>query len=195
MQENEGSRLGSNRLIRYDTSIISATNRNLRELVDAGRFRQDLFYRLFAVEIVIPPLRERREDIAALTVAFVQDVCHQFDKTLSGVSKELISVFERYSWPGNARQLRREVERAVALTPNSEPLTPDRCSTELTTEVKNSDFGDMQDLSLPRHVKELEVKLIETALKRSCGGKEQAARLLGITRQGLHKKLTRYADV
>ena len=171
IQENEGARLGSNRLISYDASIISASNRNLRDLVEIGLFRQDLFYRLFAVEIVIPPLRERREDIAALTVAFVQDVCHQFDKTLCGVSKELISVFERYPWPGNVRQLRREVERVVALTPNSEPLTPDRCSPEISLEARDYDVTNPQDLSLPRRVKELEIKLIDKALERSCGVK------------------------
>ena len=192
IQENEGARLGSNRLITYDVSIISATNRNLRDLVETDRFRQDLFYRLFAVEIVIPPLRERREDIAPLTVAFVDDVCQQFDKTLAGVSKELISVFEHYPWPGNVRQLRREVERAVALTPSGEPLAPDRCSPEVTLGASDYELDTTDDLSLPTRVKELEIKLIAAALERTSGSKGKAADLLGITRQGLHKKLKRY---
>ena len=193
IQENEGARLGSNRLITYNASIISATNRNLRDLVETDRFRQDLFYRLFAVEIVIPPLRERREDIAPLTVAFVDDVCRQFDKTLAGVSQELITVFEHYPWPGNVRQLRREVERAVALTPDGEPLAPDRCSPEVTLGASDYDLDTADDLSLPSRVKELEMKLIRAALERTAGGKGKAAEVLGITRQGLHKKLKRYA--
>ena len=192
VQEGEGVRLGSNTPVSYDFSIISATNKNLRELVDQGLFRQDLFYRLFAVEIVVPPLRNRREDIASLSMAFIEDVCRQFDKPTVGVSGELIEAFERYPWPGNVRQLRREIERLVALTPPGEALLLERCSPEFIQTQAVLTLDESSPLSIPSLVEELEVKLIRTAIERTGGNKVGAAKLLGITRQGLHKKLKRY---
>jgi len=192
IQEGEGTRLGSSRVVRYDLRLISATNRNLHEAVATGAFRQDLFYRLFAVEIVVPPLRERREDVAPLALAFLDDVCRRFGKSLAGFSSELLATFEAYHWPGNVRQLRREVERLVALTPAGQHVTPDRCSPELLAGAGDGPARDGGDATLPERVRELEMRLIEQALERTGGNKVQAARLLGITRQGLHKKLGRY---
>ena len=191
VQESEGARLGSNKLIAYDVSLLSATNRNLRDLVTEGKFRQDLFYRLFAVEIVIPPLSERKEDIAGLVTVFVEDVCRRFGKPPGGVTRELIELFESYAWPGNVRQLRREVERLVALTPAGQRLGPQRCSPELLT--GSPTVTDRSELTLPARVQDLEISLIQRALEESRGNKGRAAQLLGITRQGLYKKLKRYA--
>lgn len=192
IQEGEGSRLGSNKTVRYDLRLISATNRDLREAVARGDFREDLFYRLFSVEIVVPPLRERKEDIVPLTLAFLDDVCRRFDKPLPGLSNELLALFESYPWPGNVRQLRREVERLVALTPEAQPLTPDRCSSEIRNEANElSTAAHADQLSLPRRVHALEAHLIKRALQKSQGNKVKAAELLGITRQGLHKKIRR----
>ena len=192
IQEGEGARLGSNRVIRYDFRVISATNRDLRQAVQQGAFREDLFYRLFAVEIGVPALRERREDIAPLAMAFLEDVCRRFSKTVAGFSNELLTLFERYEWPGNVRQLRHEIERLVALTPEGERLTPARCSSELLDRSLTAPVNDSGDLCLPDRVEQLEVRLIARALEEAGGGKGQAARLLGITRQGLYKKLKRY---
>jgi len=191
IQEGEGARLGSNKLVRYDLRLISATNRDLREAASRGQFREDLFYRLFSVEIVVPPLRERREDIVPLTLAFLNDVCRRFDKPLPGLSSDLLALFESYHWPGNVRQLRREVERLVALTPEGKALTPAQCSAEIRNGASGFTATDADDLCLPRRVGELERHLIERALDRSRGNKLKAAQLLGITRQGLHKKLKR----
>lgn len=193
IQEGEGSRLGSNRLAKYDLRLISATNQSLKGLVASGIFREDLFYRLFAVEIRVPPLRERVEDIAPLALAFFDDVCRRYNKTLAGFSNDLLTLFERYRWPGNVRQLRREVERLVALTPEGQHLTPDRCTPEVVANTSRTRPGD-SDLSLPGRVRELEVALIQEALKRTGDNRAKAADLLGITRQGLHKKLKRYAE-
>ncbi len=192
VQESEGRRLGASKTVTYDVSLVSATNRNLRDLVAREKFRQDLFYRLFAVEIVIPPLRDRREDIAPLTIGFVDDVCRRFGKQLGGVSRELLALFEAYAWPGNVRQLRREVERLVALTPESQALGPERCSPELAADASRGPIDPDQALSLPVRVHALETQLIGLALARTHGNKGRAARLLGITRQGLYKKLKRY---
>ena len=193
IQEGEGSRLGSNRVMKYDLRLMSATNQKLRDLVASGVFREDLYYRLFAVEIRVPPLRERVEDIAPLALAFFDDVCRRYNKTLAGFSNDLLTLFERYRWPGNVRQLRREVERLVALTPEGQHLTPDRCSPEIVADASGARAGG-SDLSLPGRVQELEQALIQEALKRTGDNRARAAELLGITRQGLHKKLKRYAD-
>jgi len=192
IQEEEGVRLGANTPVAYQFSVISASNRNIRDQVERGLFRQDFFYRLFAVEIVIPPLRQRREDIAPLTMAIIDDVCRQFEKAPTGVTRELIETFELYSWPGNVRQLRREVERLIALTPPGEALSLARCSPELLQAPVSPVLAGDADLSIPSLVEELEVKLIRTALERTRGNKVGAVKLLGITRQGLHKKIKRY---
>ncbi len=193
LQEGEGSRLGANRVIHYDLHVISASNRVLRDEVAAGRFREDLYYRLFSVEVVVPPLRERREDIAPLMMAFLDDVCARYGRAVPAVPQTLVTLFEKYDWPGNVRQLRREVERLVALTPEGEPLTAERCSVELrqaTTALVEVDA--ISDLRLPQRVRDLEVALIHRALEQTGGNKLRAAALLDITRQGLHKKLKRY---
>jgi transcriptional regulator with PAS, ATPase and Fis domain len=180
--------------MKYDLRLISATNSSLRSLVSSGSFREDLYYRLFAVEIRVPSLRERTEDITPLALAFFDEVCRRYNKTVSGISNDLLTLFERFSWPGNVRQLRREIERLVALTPEGQHLTPDRCSPELLASASAPRAPQADDLSLPNRVRDLELELIQDALERTGGNRVRAAELLGITRQGLHKKLKRYAE-
>lgn len=195
IQEREGYRLGGKRLIKYDVRMISATNKNLKQEVEAGRFREDLFFRLFSVEIYIAPLRERKEDIAPMAFAFLDDVCTRFEKKVAGFSPDVISLFEEFQWPGNVRQLRREVERMVALTPSGEQITLDKCSGDLLRSVMKTTTAEAPDrlhLPLPDQVKSLEVRLIRQALKETDGNRTRAAELLGITRQGLQKKIKRY---
>ncbi|MDJ0872149.1 MAG: sigma 54-interacting transcriptional regulator [Gammaproteobacteria bacterium] len=192
IQEGEGCRLGSNKVHSYDLRIISATNRDLRQAVKDGDFREDLFYRLFAVEIFIPPLRERREDIAPLAQSFYDDISRRFKKKLAGFSPEVMTLLEQHPWPGNVRQLRREVERLVALTPEGQPMSMETCSSELRSHNPGSDATAGTTLRMPDRVRDLEVELIHRALKESRGNKVTASRLLGITRQGLHKKIKRY---
>ncbi|MCP4106339.1 MAG: sigma-54-dependent Fis family transcriptional regulator [Desulfobacteraceae bacterium] len=194
IQEGEGYRLGSNRLVRYDLRIISATNKDLKEEVECGRFREDLFFRLFSVETRLPPLRERKDDISLMSFAFLSDVCHRFKKKTAGFSPEVLNMFEDYSWPGNVRQLRREIERMVTLTPTGKRLLPDKCSRELLeySAERHPEDSPQSEYSLPDQVKSLEIRLIKKALKETRYDKAKASRLLGITRQGLYKKLKRY---
>jgi len=195
IQEQEGSRLGSTHVIPYDVRVISASNRSLRGAVDAGLFREDLFYRLYAVEIGVPPLRERRADIVPLALGFLSDVCRRFNKHVPGYTAELLARFEGCAWPGNVRQLLHEVERLVALSPEGAELTSAHCSLELmqaSTDVIAEPAEVPDDLNLPRRVQALEMELIRRTLARAKGHKGQAAEALGITRQGLHKKLKRY---
>lgn len=195
IQEGEGSRLGSNKLVRYDLRIISASNKDLRDEVEKGRFREDLFYRIFSVEIYIPPLRERREDIVPLTLFFMNRVSSRFKKKVKGFSPELLNFFEEYPWPGNVRQLLHEVEHMVALTPEGERISLKHCSTEMQkwrNAAPSTLIQGQQSLFLPQRVEELEIACIRAALLQTSGNKLQASKLLGITRQGLDKKLKRY---
>jgi transcriptional regulator with GAF, ATPase, and Fis domain len=195
LQEGEGYRLGSKRLIKYDLRIISATNKNLKQEVEVGRFREDLFFRLFSVEIHIPPLRERKEDIAPMAFFFLEDICRRFEKKVVGFSPEVINLFEEYHWPGNVRQLRREVERMVVLTPAGERITPNNCSKDLLQSALDTNpqrLPESLHVSLPEQVNALEIRLIQRALKEAGGNRTRTAELLGITRQGLHKKMKRY---
>ncbi|THB78448.1 MAG: sigma-54-dependent Fis family transcriptional regulator [Desulfobulbaceae bacterium] len=196
IQEGEGSRLGSNNIINYDLRLISASNRDLAAEIKNGRFREDLFFRLFSVEIVLPPLRERKADILPLAQHFLQMTNQRFSKHVAGFSTEIIELFESYSWPGNVRQLLKEIERLVALTDDGQIITAERSSRELLSffdkRRRRRRETDLHDLALPARTKRLEVELIKQALQRTKGNKTKAAELLTITRQGLLKKLKRY---
>jgi transcriptional regulator with GAF, ATPase, and Fis domain len=195
LQEGEGCRLGSNTPRRYEVRIISATNRDLEEEVAAGSFREDLFYRLFSVEISIPPLRERREDIVPLATFFLNRVSERFGRTTGGFAPEVIDVLEEYPWPGNVRQLQHEIERLVALTPEGEKITLQHSSSALRNVELSCAVLEVpgeSSASLSERVKQLEIECIRAALKESSGNKRQTSRLLGITRQGLDKKIKRY---
>jgi transcriptional regulator with GAF, ATPase, and Fis domain len=195
IQEGEGTRLGSNKNIKYNFRLISATNKDLAAEVQRGNFREDLFFRLFSVEIIVPPLKERREDILPLAIQFLDETNKLFSKNVAGFSTEILDLFEKFSWPGNVRQLRKEVERLVALTNDGELILPDKCSRELAAFFVSGAFGAVEkgkELSIPAQVKMLEIKLIERAMKKAAGNKSKAAELLHITRQGLLKKMKRY---
>lgn len=220
LQEGEAYRLGGKKPIQYDIRIISATHKDLRKEVAAGRFREDLFFRLFSVELSLPPLRERTEDIIALALMFFRHVCDKFDKKLLGFHPIVLTMFEKYSWPGNVRQLRREVERLVALTPAGCEITPEFCSIDLidstapTTQPQSAQLdhptqitqpsanpsqtspstsnGSQKTLALADEIKQMEIERLKAALGQTNGNLSKAALLLGITRQGLDKKLKRY---
>ncbi|HEY5903246.1 MAG TPA: sigma 54-interacting transcriptional regulator, partial [Anaerolineales bacterium] len=182
IQEGEGSRLGSAKPMRYDLRIISASNKDLRQEVAAGRFREDLFYRIFSVEIPVPPLRERREDIVPLTLFFMSKVSRRFNKKLADPSPELLALFEDHRWPGNVRQLLHEVEHMVALAPEGQRISLKYCSEELRngrTATALALVEGTERLSLAERIEELEIASIKEALRRTRGNKVQASKLLG----------------
>jgi transcriptional regulator with PAS, ATPase and Fis domain len=198
LQEGEGSRLGSNKPVSYDLRIISATNKDLRKEIAEGHFREDFFYRVFSVEIYIPPLRERREDIIPLASFFLSRVSKKFGKRVAGFSDDVLNFFEAYPWPGNVRQLQHEVERLVALTPEGGRMSFMHCSQELLNWKSTSSltaYKNAKGLSLPEKIRELEIRCIKDALDETKGNKVQASRLLGITRQGMDKKIKRYNTI
>lgn len=196
IQEGEGHRLGSNEIQKYNLRIISATNRDLSEEVKQGRFREDLFFRLFSIEINIPPLRDRKDDILPLSLYFLRLTNERFEKNVPGFTPEVMDLFEDFGWPGNVRQLQKEIERLVALTEDGEIIQPDQCSRDLqslyNTQTIHSGLERNGALELPDQVTRLEIILINKAMRRCRSNKTKAAKLLNISRQGLDKKIKRY---
>ncbi len=197
IQEEEGCRVGSNVSYQYDLRLISATNRDLSEETSKGRFREDLFFRLFSIEITLPPLRDRKEDIIPLSMHFLKLTNERFGKDIQGFSPDVLNLFESYGWPGNVRQLQKEIERLVALTTETQLIEPNHLSKDLRSlylTQNNNNYNETTEgyLSLPEQSKRLEIILINKAMRRTNGNKTQAAKLLAITRQGLDKKIKRH---
>jgi transcriptional regulator with GAF, ATPase, and Fis domain len=197
IQEGEGQRLGSNAIRKYDLRLVSATNRDLSVEIKRGRFREDLFFRLFSVDIYLPPLRDRKEDILPLSHYFLRLTNERFEKNVFGFAPEVLLLFEEFGWPGNIRQLQKEIERLVALTENGEIIQPEQLSRDLysiymTLPPHAANMENGGELDLPSQVQRLEVILIRKALRQCGANKTKAARLLNISRQGLDKKMKRF---
>ena len=190
LQEQEGSRLGSNAMIQYDFRLICASNRNLEEAIAEGKFREDLYYRLFSVLIEIPPLRERPEDILVLCEHFLTKTSRKFGKTLPKIDGAVLDALQRYQWPGNVRQLQREIERLVALAPASGKIDLGLCSSEIRAAHGEPDAAAHQPA--PRNLADREKSIIENTLRESGYNKTRAAEILGISRPGLYKKMRRH---
>jgi DNA-binding NtrC family response regulator len=187
IQEHEIRRVGSTRAVPLDVRIIAATNLALAEEVKAKRFREDLYYRLNVIEIRMPPLRERREDIPLLVEAFLHKCAEASKKPLRGVSEPALSLMMDYPWPGNVRELENVVERALTLA-RGEKIVPD----DLPAMIRGS-RGDRRILdeaaerTLPLH--DVEKEYIKRILEKTGGNKYQAAQVLGIDRKTLYRKL------
>ena len=133
VQENEVTSVGDTRPSKVDVRVLSATNRNLKDALEAHAFRQDLFYRLAAFPIRLPPLRDRREDIPFLAARFLEQASERHNKKLGGFHPSAIELLGRADWPGNVRELQNEIERAVALAREGETLTTDHLSPALAS--------------------------------------------------------------
>lgn len=188
LQEQEGYRLGSNEKRDYDFRLISATNRDLRAAMADGMFREDLYYRLFSVLIHIPPLRDREEDILPLCESFLKETSHKFQKPTPKIDGKVLDALQNYHWPGNIRQLQREIERLVALSPPSGQITLDLCSSEIRSQAA----GLEKPLPGPHNLATREKTAIQNTLRETRYNKTKAAESLGISRPGLYKKMRRY---
>ena len=181
IEKRQISRLGATKTIPINVRLICATNANIRQMVEEGTFRQDLLYRINTIEIHIPPLRERGEDILLLAEHFLEKYNHKYKKDIQGLTREAKQKLMKYTWPGNVRELQHAIERAVILAkniwlkPNDFMLTPQ-------PEKKN-------ELDEIFNLEELEIHAIKRALKRCAGNVSSAAELLGITRYALYRKI------
>jgi PAS domain S-box-containing protein len=184
LETMEFERVGDSKPIKVDVRVIAATNRDLEQKVKAGQFREDLFFRLKVVEIKLPPLRQRRDDIPLLVQHFLDKFNDKFSKQVSGVSESVMDLFTRYHWPGNVRQLENTLEHAFVL-----------CRRNVITRSElPADFmpGATPVQSLHEANGDAEIRAIREALKQAEFNKTEAARLLGISRRTLYRKLERH---
>ena len=197
LQERQFRRIGGTRDLGFDVRVIAATNQPLEQLVEQGRFRRDLLYRLKVFQIALPPLRDRREDILELADAFVRQYAQTFRKPVRGLDEAVRRQLIRYSFPGNVRELRNLVEQAVILA-QGELITPTQLSVSDPSRpvaAPTDGAGAALDLdALGDHPLEAaERELIRQAMERAGGQKKAAAELLGISRFSLQRKLDRLA--
>ncbi len=186
LQERRFYRVGGNAEVEVDVRIIAATNKNLADEVKQGRFREDLYYRLNVIEIRIPPLRERREDIPLLAEHFVQRISCELGKDISGVSAAALKLLIAYDWPGNVRELENVIERAIVTCRNG--TLDEQDFSWLQKSPGASQNWEVPDVSLD----ELERKAIIAALERKHGNVKEASAALGIDRSTLYDKLKHY---
>jgi DNA-binding NtrC family response regulator len=189
LEEQEVRRVGSNRPIPIDVRIIAASNRNLAERVEEGKFRQDLYYRLRVIEIALPPLRERTEDVPLLVEHFLKKLEHERGRTFS-VTPQALSVLVSYAWPGNVRELENALEAAVALT-RAGVLTPEDLPPKVRAEFH--DASRLEDLyaNLPS-LEELERRYLAHVLRMTRENKARTAGILGISRKTLYRMAERF---
>ena len=188
LQDGSLERVGSSRSIRVDVRILAATNRNLEAEVKAGRFREDLFYRLNVISIEIPPLRERREDIPLLTNYFLTKYGELNNKKIQGFSLDVLRVLTGYHWPGNVRELENVIERAVSLCQTS-TIEP----SDLPPRIISSLPAAVEQITIPigSSLEEVEQWVIEKTLMKTKGDKKLTARMLGISLSSLYNKISR----
>jgi two-component system response regulator PilR (NtrC family) len=192
LQEREFERIGDNQTVKVDVRVIAATNSDLSKMVAEGTFREDLYYRLHVIPILLPPLRQRREDIPALVKHFLEKFA---PGTAMQVSQGAMRALMAYQWPGNVRQLENAIERAVALSAGRREvaitdLPAEVQTTPETTETLFVDFPD-SGLDLPAYLAKIERDLIQRSLERTGGNRNKAAELLRIKRTTLVEKLRR----
>lgn len=191
LQEKKFQRLGGSRTIEVDVRILAATNKNLERAVAASEFREDLFYRLNVIPIIVPPLREREGDIPLLVDHFLRQHCQKKELSLKRISKSALGVLERYNWPGNVRELENVIERLVIMTEDGEIEVddlPQRIRAYQESGIKHLEIGE-EGISLKDTLDDLEKRLILDALQKAGGVKNKAAKLLGLNRTTLIEKL------
>ncbi len=192
LQEQQFERLGGSATFSVDVRIIAATNRDLEEMIRNGAFREDLFYRLNVVTLVLPPLRERREDIPLLVDHFIRKYAESNGKRITGISKEAMDILMKYAYPGNIRELENMIHQAVVLARDDILLSED-LPLHLTQITEDTDDCRLENgKTLPEKVTELEMTWIQRALKEANGNQSQAARFLGITERNLRYKIEKY---
>jgi two-component system response regulator HydG len=192
LQSGEFERLGANKTITSDARLIAATNTDLKEAVQRGMFREDLYYRLNVINITMPPLRERREDVALLANHFLNIYNRKNDKQIEGFTEECLDVLTGYGWPGNVRELENAVERAVVLA-RGNLLEPSELPPEVlrVTSEERVVAESQRSITVPlgTPMKEIEKQVMEETLKQSKGNKKVASRLLGISARTLYRRL------
>lgn len=197
LSEKTIERVGSNSPIKIDVRIITATNKNLQQMVADEEFREDLFFRLNVVKITTPPLRDRANDVILLSDAFLKEFAEENAKDIKPLSVQASAVLRQYSWPGNVRELRTTIEHGVVMSNDKEIKLnhlPSRIHMNefAPVTVSSSTTLYQPDEEETYNLEEIEKNIIHKALKKTSGNRTEAATLLGISRRTLHRKLKLY---
>ncbi len=194
LQEKEIQRVGGEETLKVDVRIVAATNRDLEKEVAEGNFREDLFYRLNVMQLNVPPLKERREDVPLLAQHFLTKFSDKNRKAIKGLVPLAMDMLVNYDWPGNVRELENAIERAVILA-TGEHITEAQLPLNITEQYEDLEIrptGTTQILDGTHSLEDIEKEAILAALNGSNGNKAEAARRLGVTRKTLHNKLKSY---
>jgi hydrogenase-4 transcriptional activator len=209
LQEGEIQPLGERKPIQVDVRIIAATNTDLETMVEQGRFREDLYYRLNVIRLRVPPLRERRSEVPSIVNYYINHYSAKFGRHNIQITPQAVDLLMVADWPGNVRELCNEIQRVVARTENDRWITPEDLSPELrrvgvpamppssvavlgTTNTGRSEIVPLKNVTLADALSEVERRMISEALRKHKGNISRAARELGLTRRGLYLKLERY---
>jgi transcriptional regulator with GAF, ATPase, and Fis domain len=209
LQEGEIQPLGERQPIQVDVRIIAATNTDLETMVEQGRFREDLYYRLNVIRLRVPPLRERRSEVPSIVNYYINHYSAKFGRHNIQITPQAVDLLMVGDWPGNVRELCNEIQRVVARTENDRWITPEDLSPELrrvgvpamppssvavlgNTNTGRSEIVPLKNVTLADALSEVERRMISEALRKHKGNISRAARELGLTRRGLYLKLERY---
>ena len=198
LQEGEIRPVGSSKTRTVDVRVIAATNKDLEAEVRAGRFRQDLYYRLAGVTMLLPPLRDRSEDVLPIADILFQRAKQTLQKNVGQLEPETIECLTKYHWPGNVRELMNEIQHMVVMAPENSNLSADLLSPRILRAAPPDDDGVLEafaslDGTLKERIEALEARILKETLIRHKWNKSQAARELGLSRVGLRSKLERYS--
>jgi Nif-specific regulatory protein len=193
LQEGKVRPVGSSNTVTIDVRVIAATNRNLKDEMAAGKFREDLYYRINVFQVTPPPLRERKEDILSLANHFMAKFARKQNREIPILSPRALDILTSFDWPGNVRELENEMERAVTIAAGDTTITPEFLSDKL----RDAQIGELvaeseQPVTIKEAVQLLEQRMIRTCMKTCGGNRSKAAVRLGLSRQGLHNKLISY---
>jgi transcriptional regulator with GAF, ATPase, and Fis domain len=208
LQDGEFTRVGGNEVVKTDVRVLAASNVDLEKAVEEGRFRKDLFYRLSVFPIVLPPLRERPEDIHLLVFHFLETYKQKTSRFVSGISKDALLALNNYKWDGNVRELENAIERAVIVASGRQieiddlPPAISKMADEIDAHTKNERIRAASEgrsinleIEFPATIDEIEKQAIELAIGYTSGDKSRASKLLGIGRKTLYRKLEEYGKV
>ena len=190
LEQEEFERVGGSKTLKVDVRIIATTNRDLEQEIEKNNFRQDLYFRLNVIPVIVPPLRERREDIPVLAEYFLKKYKSGIDTPLTRISKEAIDILAQYDWPGNVREMKNLIHRCTVMI-DSEVLMPEHFENMLNVHKprKNS------ELSVGQTIEDVERELIYKTLEKTGGNKTRAAEILDVTPRTLRNKLSRYKEL
>ncbi|MBF7082963.1 sigma-54-dependent Fis family transcriptional regulator [Desulfallas sp. Bu1-1] len=197
LQEKEFERVGGTKCIKVDVRILAATNRNLKQMVEEGNFREDLYYRVNVVNIKLPPLRERKEDIPLLLNYYLSKSARKYNKDISGISKEAMAVLKNYNWPGNVRELKNVCEQAVVMSRGPAILLEDlplsgNGDLVLGNGNANTSIIVNNGRTLKEIVADVEKQVILKALNDNQWNRQETAKALGLNRRSLYAKMKEY---